>query len=220
MRTCTLSEARILVVGAGGLGCPAAMALAASGAGTIGLVDDDDVDATNLHRQILHADADVGSAKVESAARSLRERWPGVAVETHVARLDERNAEALLARYDVVIDAVDGFATKFLLNDVAVTLGVPLVHGGALRWRGQVMAIAFGGPCLRCVFESPPPPEAIPRCREAGIVGPVAGVVGAMQALEALRLLRNGAIPDGGALVVYDALAGTVRRLKIRARPG
>ncbi|MFZ5468379.1 MAG: HesA/MoeB/ThiF family protein [Myxococcota bacterium] len=200
---------RAVVIGAGGLGCAAALALAKVGA-ELTLVDPDRVDATNLHRQLLHRVSDVGRLKVESAADRLREAFPSLVLHTQAAAVGAANAERLFSSHDVVIDGTDGVATKFLLSDAAVLTGVPLVYGGVVQWRGQAMRIAPGGPCLRCLFEAPPPPDAVPTCAQAGVLGSMAGVVGGLQAHLALEGEPGGLyVVEGHSLC---ARVVTVRR--------
>lgn len=210
----------MLIIGAGGLGCPAALALGAEGVGRIGLVDDDRVDATNLHRQVLHADADVGDLKVDSAARALRRMFPALVVETHAVRFEADNALALTAAYDVVIDGSDNFATKFIANDAAVLVRRPLVHGAAVALGGQILTVPAGGlPCYRCLFEEPPPAGVGPSCAEAGVLGPVPGVIGALQGAEAARLLRGEKAAFEGRLIQYDSTSMSVRSVAFKANP-
>lgn len=184
-----LAQARVLVVGAGGLGCPASLALAAGGVRSLTLVDPDRVDVTNLHRQLWHRPADLGRWKVESAAQGLLRAFPPLRVQALAQRVDADSAPALFAAHDLVVDATDGMATKFLLSDVAKVARVPLVYGGVLRMQGQAMRIEPEGPCLRCLFEELPDPETVPTCAQAGVLGAMAGVVGSIQALEALKLV-------------------------------
>jgi molybdopterin/thiamine biosynthesis adenylyltransferase len=209
-----------LIIGAGGLGCPAALALVADGVTRLGVVDDDRVEATNLHRQVLFGDADVGELKVTAFARALRRRHPGLLVETHAVRFDAANAGDLIARYDVVVDGTDNFATKFLANDAAVLARRPLVHGAAVALGGQLLTVPVGGrPCYRCLFEEPPPAGVGPSCAEAGVLGPVPGVVGALQGVEAARLLRGETPAFVGRLVQYDSQAMSFRIVRYNANP-
>jgi molybdopterin/thiamine biosynthesis adenylyltransferase len=205
----------VLIIGAGGLGCPAAFALAAAGVTRIGVVDDDRVDASNLHRQFLHgiAEADAGTPKAESIARALPRRFAAVTVTAHVQRFDSATAAALLADYDVVVDGSDNFATKFLANDAAVLAGKALVHGAAVGLGGQLLTVAAGGrPCYRCLFEEIPPEGVGPSCAEAGVLGPVPGVIGALQGAEAARLARGETPAFTGRLIQYDS-AGMIARV-------
>ncbi|HMC95127.1 MAG TPA: HesA/MoeB/ThiF family protein [Polyangia bacterium] len=209
-----------LIIGAGGLGCPAALALVADGVTRLGVVDDDRVEATNLHRQVLFGDADVGELKVTAFARALRRRYPELLVETHAVRFDAANAGDLIARYDVVVDGTDNFATKFLANDAAVLARRPLVHGAAVALAGQLLTVPVGGrPCYRCLFEEPPPAGVGPSCAEAGVLGPVPGVVGALQGVEAARLLRGETPAFVGRLVQYDSQAMSFRIVRYNANP-
>jgi adenylyltransferase/sulfurtransferase len=204
-------------VGAGGLGCPALYALApallARGRG-VAIVDDDRVDVSNLQRQILHRTVDVGRQKVDSARDALGRRWPELGVETHALRVDADNAARLFAGYALVLDGTDGVATKMLINDACVAVGVPLVHGGALGLGGLVMPVVPGSACVRCLFEAPP--EELATCQEAGVLGAAAGVLGALMAEAALAIL------DGrpAELVSYDARTGMRRRPLPRPRAG
>ena len=182
----------VLVIGAGGLGCPAVFALAAAGVRRIGIVDDDRVDATNLHRQIFHGVGSVGELKVVSLRRAVGTRFPEVSVEAHPLRFDTACAASLLGRYDVVVDGSDNFATKFLANDAAVLARRPLVHGAAVGLGGQLLTVPAGGhPCYRCLFEALPPAGVATSCAEAGVLGPVPGVIGALLGAEGARLLRG-----------------------------
>jgi molybdopterin/thiamine biosynthesis adenylyltransferase/rhodanese-related sulfurtransferase len=203
-----LLRSRVLIVGAGGLGSPAAFYLAAAGVGTLGIVDDDVVDRSNLQRQILHTDARVGQSKVESARTTLLALNPGITVRTHAERLTSANALAIFGEYDIVVDGADNFATRYLVNDACVKLGKPNVHGSIFRFEGQVSVFwpARSGPCYRCLFESPPPPELAPSCAEAGVLGVLPGVIGTLEAIEAIKLLLGLGRPLLGRLLVYDAL--------------
>jgi molybdopterin/thiamine biosynthesis adenylyltransferase len=209
-----------LIIGAGGLGGPAALALAAAGVTRLGVVDDDRVEASNLHRQVLYGEADVGELKVAAFARALAARFPGLVVETHATRFDAASARDLLARYQVVIDGADNFATKFLANDAAVLARLPLVHGAAVALGGQLLTVPAGGrPCYRCLFEEPPPAGVGPSCAEAGVLGPVPGVVGALQGLEAARLLRGETPAFAGRLVQYDSQSMSLRIVRYNPNP-
>lgn len=209
-----LAAARVLIVGAGGVGGPAALYLAAAGVGTIGLVDDDTVALSNLQRQILFSDADVGAPKVEAAAARLHQTNPHVVVEPHAVRLAPGNAVALIAAHDVVIDGTDDFETRFAVNAACVAAGKPLVSGALGRWTGQV-AVFQGRPCYQCLVpESPPDAET---CARVGVVGALTGVIGAMAALEAIKLITGAGEALTGRLMLYDGLAGTSRSVKIAA---
>lgn len=213
MSTTSLAERRILIVGAGGLGCPAAEALARAGVGGLTLVDPDRVDLTNLHRQLLHRDGDVGRWKVDSAAEALGRAFPALQIERSVGRVHAGNAEALFRAHDLVVDGTDGIATKYLLSDAARWTGVPLIFGGVLRMQGQAMAILPDGPCLRCLYEDAPDPDQVPTCASAGVLGTVAGVVGGLQAEFALAHLAGTLAP--GWLTVFDAARLEARRVRV-----
>jgi len=214
------AEFSVLIIGAGGLGCPAALALGAAGVRAIGVVDDDRVDATNLHRQVLFADADVGELKVVAFARALSRRFPGVRVTPHAERFDAASAARLIANYDIVLDGSDNFATKFLANDAAVLARKPLVHGAAVGMGGQLLTVPAGGrPCYRCFFEDVPPAGTGPSCAEAGVLGPVPGVVGALQGAEAARLLAGESPAFAGRIVQYDSPAMSFRSIRYNPNP-
>jgi molybdopterin/thiamine biosynthesis adenylyltransferase len=209
-----------LIIGAGGLGSPAALALAAAGVTRLGVVDDDRVEASNLHRQVLFGDDDVGELKVVAFARALARRHPGLTVETFAARFEADNAAELIDGYDVIVDGSDNFATKFLANDAAVLARRPLVHGAAVALGGQLLTVPVGGrPCYRCLFEEPPPAGVGPSCAEAGVLGPVPGVIGALQGVEAARLLRNETPAFVGRLVQYDSQAMSFRVVRYNPNP-
>ncbi len=219
-----LSQASVLLVGAGGLGSPAGLYLGAAGVGRIGLVDDDRVERSNLQRQVLHADARVGMPKVDSARAAIHALNPRVRVETHPLRLTADNVESLLLPYDVIIDGADNFATRYLLSDACVQLGKPLVYGAVQRFDGQLGVFDAGrrrgsSPCYRCLFPHPPPPDAAPNCAEAGVLGVLPGVIGLLQATEALKLLLGiGDVLDG-RLLGFDALAMRFRESRLRPDP-
>jgi molybdopterin/thiamine biosynthesis adenylyltransferase len=212
----------VLLIGAGGLGCGAALALAAGGARRLVVVDDDIVDLSNLHRQVLHSESAVGQPKAESLAGTLAERFPEVEVTPVRGRFDAGSALNLLADCAVVLDGSDNLATKFLANDAAVLAKKPLVHGAAVETWGQLLSVPAGGrPCYRCLFEELPPPEAdAPSCAEAGVLGPVPGVIGALQATEALRILRGESPALTGRLIRYDSRLMTMRAVRFRRNPG
>ncbi len=217
-----LHEGRVLVVGAGGLGSPALMYLAAAGVGTIGLVEFDVVDLTNLQRQVLHGTADVGRPKLDSARDGLRSLNPEVRVVPHPGRLTRENAREIVRGYDLVVDGSDNFPTRYLVNDACVLEGVPLVYGAVLQWEGQVSLFATeDGPCYRCLFREPPPAAQVQNCAEAGVFGALPGIVGATQALEALKALID--IPEGrslaGRLLLLDALEMRWREVELRRDP-
>ena len=217
-----LTAARVLVVGAGGLGSPALLYLAAAGVGTLGIVDDDAVALSNLQRQVIHDTAAVGTPKVASAAHAIGRLNPHVGVETHALRLDAAVAAGLVPRYDLVLDGSDNFATRYLVNAACVAAGKPLLSAAMSQWEGQIALFdpARGGPCYRCLFPEPPAPELTPTCAQAGIIGALPGVMGAMLALEAIKLVAAAGTPLRGLLLVYDALHADIRRLRTRADPG
>ena len=215
-------DARVLVVGVGGLGCPAALALALAGVGHIGLSDDDVVERTNLHRQILFDDADVGSPKLDAAARALSRVSPDLDVALHRERLTPASAARLVRAYDVVVEGSDNFATKFLAADACVLARVPIVHASAVRWIGTAMAVGRSArPCYRCIFEDLPAGDP-PNCAEAGVMGPVVGVVAAIQADLALSLLDADGASSAveGQLVSFDGRTDALRRRRVPRRPG
>jgi adenylyltransferase/sulfurtransferase len=218
-----LLQSRVLVIGAGGLGSPMLMYLAAAGVGTIGIVDNDRVDITNLQRQIVHATSHIGDLKVESAEDGMLRINDGIGIETHPVRLDAANARDLVARYDLVADGSDNFATRYLLNDVCTELGKPLVAGALSPFEGQLSTfkahLGEGHPCYRCLFREPPPPGLVPRCEEAGILGAVAGVVGTLQAVEVLKELLGLGESLDGTLLLYDALRVRFHRIRIAKDP-
>lgn len=218
-----LLQSRVLVVGAGGLGSPLLLYLAAAGIGTIGVVDDDRVDLTNLQRQIVHASESVGALKVDSARGTLAAINPEVRVETHPVRLAPENAEALVARYDLVADGSDNFATRYLLTDLCCRLEKPLVAAALSPFEGQLSTfrpyLGPGHPCYRCLFREPPPPDLVPRCEEAGILGAVAGVLGTLQAVEVLKELLGLGDSLDGTLLIYDALRARFHPIRIAKDP-
>jgi adenylyltransferase/sulfurtransferase len=218
MRLC---RSRVLVIGAGGLGSPAALYLAAAGIGTLGIVDADKVELSNLQRQILHATADIGRPKVESAKATLTELNPDIKVPTFAVRFDESNAEKIAQGFDFIVDGSDNFETKFLVNDLAVKLGIAYSHAGIMRLQGQVMTVVPGkSACYRCLFKTPPPPEEILSCQASGILGAVAGTIGTIQATEAVKYLagfEDGLLTD--RLLVYDAKNLRFREVEVRRDP-
>ena len=215
-----LGAARVLVIGAGGLGSPAALYLAAAGVGTIGLVDFDTVDVTNLQRQIMHGTAAVGRPKLESAAARLADLNPHVAVVPHAVRLSTDNARQIIAGYDVVVDGTDNFPTRYLVNDACVLEGRPLVYGSIFRFDGQASVFdAARGPCYRCLYPEPPPPGLVPSCAEGGVLGVLPGIIGSIQALEAIKLILAIGEPLVGRLVLVDALRFRIRELALRKDP-
>ena len=215
-----LLESRVLVVGAGGLGSPALLYLAAAGVGTLGLVDFDAVDASNLQRQVLYTTADVGRPKVEVAAQRLNELNPDVEIRCHPERIEAANVERIIREYDVVLDGTDTFPSRYLTNDLCVWLGKPLVYGSVLRFEGQVSVFdAKRGPCYRCLFPEPPPAELAPDCASAGVLGVLPGVIGLLQATEVLKLVLGSGEPLIGRLLVYVALAMEMRRFSLPKDP-
>ncbi len=207
---------RALIVGMGGLGCPASLVLARAGV-HLTLVDPDCVEDTNLHRQPWHHQADLGRLKVESASEKLRREFPDLEVSTHALSIDQSNAAGFFSGHDVVIDGTDGLATKFLLSDVAVQTGTKLIYGGVLRFTGQYMPVLPGGPCLRCLFESPP--DDGPTCAQAGVLGPLAGFIGALQGAAALNVLEGTRQSNAASLQVIDALTMKARTVTVRRAP-
>ena len=215
-----IAKAKILIVGAGGLGSPAAFYLAAAGVGTIGLIDSDAVDLSNLQRQIIHYTPDVGRSKVLSAKEKIQALNPDVQVVMHEERFVAGNALKLIAGYDVVIDGVDNFPAKFLINDACVLGGKPLVHGGILRFDGRVTTILpKKSACYRCVFKQPPPSGLVASCQEAGVIGALAGVIGTLQATEALKIVLGIGRPLTDRLLDYDAKKATFREIKTKRNP-
>lgn len=216
-----LLDAKVLLIGAGGLGSPAALYLGAAGVGTLGIVDFDCVDASNLQRQVLFATSDVGRPKVEVARERLGALNPDVNVVVYGERLDAGNAERILDGYDVILDGTDTFPSRYLTNDVSVWLEKPLVYGSVMRFEGQVAVFdATRGPCYRCLFPEPPPPELAPNCAEAGVLGVLPGVIGLLQSTEVLKLILGEGEPLIGRLLVYDALGMDFRQFKISKDPG
>jgi molybdopterin/thiamine biosynthesis adenylyltransferase len=216
-----LKRARVLVVGAGGLGSPALLYLAAAGVGTLGIVDDDAVDATNLQRQIVHSTERLGDSKAESAKRTIEALNPDVTVRTFQERLTSDNVDRILGEgWDVIVDGADNFPTRYLLNDASVWHAIPVVHGSIYRFEGQVTVFKPGdGPCYRCLFPQPPPPELAPSCAEGGVLGVLPGVVGSIQATEALKLALGIGDPLIGRLLLYDALAASFTEVSLRRDP-
>jgi molybdopterin/thiamine biosynthesis adenylyltransferase/rhodanese-related sulfurtransferase len=215
-----LKGAKVLLIGTGGLGSPLALYLAAAGVGTLGLVDFDVVDQTNLQRQVLHGTSDVGRLKLESARDRLLEINPHVEVHLHPARLSSENALAILGQYDVIADGTDNFPTRYLVNDACVLLGKPNVYGSIFRFEGQVSVFAAqNGPCYRCLFREPPPPGLVPSCAEGGVLGVLPGIVGSLQALEVLKLILGVGEPLVGRLQLFDGLKFRWRELRIRKHP-
>lgn len=215
-----LKEARVLLIGAGGLGSPLGLYLAAAGVGTIGVVDFDVVDETNLHRQVLYGQEDVGRPKLDAALERLRGVNPLITLIPHAVRLSSENALEIFADYDVIVDGSDNFPTRYLVNDACVLLGKPYVYGSILRFEGQVSIFgAEDGPCYRCLFREPPPPGLVPSCAEGGVLGVLPGIIGSLQALEAIKLILGQGDTLVGRLVLFDALAMRWRELKLRRNP-
>ena len=215
-----LKAGRVLCVGAGGLGSPLALYLAAAGVGTVGLVDFDVVDESNLQRQLLHGTADIGRSKLESARDRLRDVNPHVDLVLHPVRLSSDNALGILGDYDVVVDGTDNFPTRYLVNDACVLLGKPNVYGSVFRWEGQISVFATeGGPCYRCLFREPPPPGLVPDCAEGGVMGALPGIIGTAQAMEAVKLLLGVGRTLAGRLMIFDALEMSWREVALRRNP-
>ena len=215
-----LKNARVLCVGAGGLGSPALMYLAAAGVGTLGIVDFDVVDESNLQRQIIHGTSDVGKSKAVSAKETINEINPLVTVNLHEARLDSDHAMQIFADYDLIVDGTDNFATRYLVNDACVLLGKPYVWGSIFRFDGQASVFwAEYGPCYRCLYPEPPPPGMVPSCAEGGVLGVLCGTVGSIQVNEAIKLITGIGEPISGRLMIYDALDMTFRSVKVRKDP-
>src|SRR5580700_3623073 len=224
-----LLTSKVLLLGAGGLGSPAALYLAAAGVGTLGIVDADVVDASNLQRQILHATSRVGMPKVESAAKALSDLNPDVKVVPHPERLVSANVERIFEPYDLVVDGTDNFPTRYLVNDASVFMGKPVVHGSIFRFDGQATtfvpakaAKTFGiqaGPCYRCLYPEPPPPHLAPSCQEAGVLGILCGIVGTIQATEAIKIVLGKGSTLAGRLLTYDSLNMKFRELRLRRSP-
>ena len=215
-----LAQAKIFVIGAGGLGSPVALYLAAAGVGTIGLIDSDIVDISNLQRQVLHHTPDVGRSKVQSAKEKIEALNPDVNVETYETRFGQENAIDLIKPYDIVIDGVDNFPAKFLINDACYFSRKPLIHGGILRFEGRVFSIIPGqSACYRCIFKQPPPAGLVPSCQEAGIIGAVAGIIGTIQATEAIKIVLGIGQPLTNRILDFDAQKTTFREIKTNRNP-
>ena len=215
-----LKNAKVLCVGAGGLGSPALLYLAAAGVGTLGIVDFDVVDESNLQRQIIHGQSDVGRPKAESARDSIREINPNVTVIVHEERLDSDNAMQIFSGYDLIVDGTDNFATRYLVNDACVLLGKPYVWGSIYRFDGQASVFwAEHGPCYRCLYPEPPPPGMVPSCAEGGVLGVLCASIGSIQVTEAIKLITGIGEPLVGRLMIYDALEMTYRSVKVRKDP-
>jgi molybdopterin/thiamine biosynthesis adenylyltransferase len=215
-----LMAGKVLIIGAGGLGAPAAMYLAAAGIGTIGIADADKVDLSNLQRQIIHSTADVGKRKVQSAKETMNAMNPDVNVVTYYEWINSTNITDIIKDqdYDFIIDGTDNFPIKFLINDACVMLGKPFSHAGIIRFQGQLMTYIPGkGPCYRCVFHNPPPPDAVPTCRQAGVIGVMGGVIGTLQATEAIKYLLGMDGLLNGCLLTYHALTAAFRKVTLAA---
>lgn len=215
-----LKNAKVLVIGAGGLGAPALQYLAAAGVGVIGVVDDDDVDNSNLQRQVIHTDSRIGMPKVHSAAQAMRDLNPFIEVRPYRRRLTAEDAAALIADYDLVLDGTDNFTTRYMVNEVCVKLGKPLVSAAITQWEGQIGLYdpARGGPCYQCVFPEIPAPGLVPTCAEAGVIGPLPGVIGTMMALEAVKVITGAGEPLRGRLMMYDGLYAETRVMNTKRR--
>ena len=212
-----ISAASVLVVGSGGLGSPALMYLAAAGVGKIGIVDFDVVDLTNLQRQVIFSEAALGLPKAHEAARRVQELNSTVNVEAHNQLLTSSNARAIIAGYDIVIDATDNFATRYLINDACILEGIPCVWASILRFDGQISVFGLDqGPCYRCIFPEPPTPGSVPSCSDAGVLGAMCGVIGSMQAVEALKLIVGVGEPLAGVMGIYDSLSASLSKVPIR----
>lgn len=211
-----LLEAKVLIIGAGGLGAPVAMYLAAAGVGTIGIADADEVDLSNLQRQIIHGTADVGKAKVRSAKETMEAMNPDVKVNTYRMFVTSENIRELIREYDFIIDGTDNFPAKFLINDACVMEKKPFSHAGIIRFKGQLMTYVPGqGPCYRCVFKDPPPKDAVPTCKQAGVVGAMGGVIGSLQAMEAIKYIIGKGELLTGNLLTYSALTNEFHKIKL-----
>lgn len=211
-----LLKSSVLIFGAGGLGSPAALYLASAGVGTIGIVDADEVDLSNLQRQIIHATGDIGKEKVLSAKETIEEMNPDISVRTYHVFADENNIMDLIKDYDFILDCTDNFTAKFLINDACVQAEKPFSHAGVIRFEGQLMTYVPGkGPCYRCVFQSPPPEDAVPTCKQAGIIGVTPGVIGSLQAAEAIKYLLGVGELLTGYLLIYDGLKMDFRKVKL-----
>jgi len=215
-----LKAAKVLLIGTGGLGAPVAMYLAAAGVGTIGLVDFDVVDVSNLQRQVIHGTKDIGKKKIDSAEETMRDINPLVKIVKHDVALTSENALAIMGDYDIIADGTDNFPTRFLINDACVILNKPNVYASIFRFEGQATIFAAeGGPCYRCLYPEPPPPGLVPSCAEGGVLGILPGVVGLIQATEVVKLILGAGEPLIGRLMLYDALAMRFRELKLRKNP-
>ncbi len=217
-----MKQARVLVIGAGGLGAPALQYLAAAGIGTIGIIDDDEVENANLQRQVIHRDADIGVPKVFSAQAAMEAQNPSVTVLPYHRRLEADIAEDLFADFDVILDGTDNFDTRYLANRVAVAAGKPLISGALSQWEGQISVFdpASEGPCYQCIFPEAPDAGLAPSCAEAGVVGPLPGVIGAMMAVETVKIVTGAGAVLRGQMLIYDALYGETRTIRLKPRDG
>ncbi|MCD8105221.1 MAG: molybdopterin-synthase adenylyltransferase MoeB [Lachnospiraceae bacterium] len=216
-----LLNAKVLIIGAGGLGAPAAMYLAAAGVGTIGIADADEVDLSNLQRQIIHSTEDLGKAKVLSAKETMNRMNPDVQVNTYRTFVSAENIMDLIRDYDFIIDGTDNFPAKFLINDACVMAGKPFSHAGIIRFKGQLMTYVPGkGPCYRCVFKNPPPKDAVPTCRQAGVIGAMGGVIGSLQAMEAIKYITEVGDLLTGYLLTFDAIKMNFRKIRLPKADG
>lgn len=214
-----LLNAKVLIIGAGGLGAPAALYLAAAGVGTIGIVDADVVDLSNLQRQVIHTTADIGKDKVESAKETMQAINPDVNVITYKEYMTSYNIMDIIKDYDFILDGTDNFPAKFLINDACVMAKKPFSHAGIIRFKGQLMTVVPGeGPCYRCVFKSPPPKDAVPTCKQAGVIGAMGGVIGSLQAMEAIKYITGVGELLVGKLLTYDALKMEFHTIKLPPR--
>ncbi|WP_256546347.1 SAMP-activating enzyme E1 [Halobellus inordinatus] len=214
-----LLDARVLVVGAGGLGAPVIQYLAAAGVGTLGIVDDDVVERSNLQRQVIHHDADVGRPKVDSAAAFVEGLNPDVDVETYETRLEKSNVEEVVPGYDLVVDASDNFPTRYLLNDFCRLREIPIAHGAIYKFEGQLTTLVPGGPCYRCLFPEAPEPGTVPDCATTGVLGVLPGTVGCIQATEAVKLILDAGDLLTGQLLFYDAMELSFEKVPYRKNP-
>ena len=214
-----LLNASVLIIGAGGLGAPAALYLAAAGVGTIGIADADVVDLSNLQRQVIHTTNDIGKKKVESAAETMRQINPDVTVRTYHEYVSSSNILELIKDYDFILDGTDNFPAKFLINDACVMAGKPFSHAGIIRFKGQLTTVIPGeSPCYRCIFRNPPPKDAVPTCKQAGVIGAMGGVIGSLQAMEAIKYITGAGELLAGYLLTYDALTMQFRKIKLPPR--
>lgn len=214
-----LLESKVLIIGAGGLGAPAALYLAAAGVGTIGIADADLVDLSNLQRQVIHTTNDIGKKKAESAAETMRAINPDITVNTYYKFVNSENISELIKDYDFIIDGTDNFPAKFLINDACVMAKKPFSHAGIIRFKGQLTTVIPGeGPCYRCIFKDPPPKDAVPTCKQAGVIGAMGGVIGSLQAMEAIKYLTGTGNLLVGYLLTYDALKMEFHKVKLPPR--